>query len=201
MTENKIENDILEDETVKTFLGHYQKTKSKHTAINYEKGLRVFVNWLREREKNPKLSAREILEMRKEDITSTDFMKTRRFSDIFEEFHKDLQSEKYGLGINTASTYSKCAKAFFSFYNLPIKFSCGSKVTGSTFIPQPNDFKRMFACGDLREKVILSLGLDLAWRIGDFSEIRKKDIPDLTLECPIQIEKLTAKEKERFESL
>jgi hypothetical protein len=54
----------------------------------------------------------------------------------------------------------------------------------------------MYAIADLRAKLILSLGLDLAWRVNDFLELKKSDVPDLTQECPIPIQKSTAKETE-----
>jgi hypothetical protein len=54
----------------------------------------------------------------------------------------------------------------------------------------------MYSIADLRAKLILSLGLDLAWRVNDFLELKKSDIPDLTQECPIPIQKSTAKETE-----
>ncbi len=42
--------------------------------------------------------------------------------------------------------------------------------------------------------MILSLGLDLAWRVSDFAPLRKSDIPDLNQSTPMQLEKITQKE-------
>jgi hypothetical protein len=85
---------------------------------------------------------------------------------------------------------------FFSFCGEPIRLGLKTERTQKSYIPQIEEFQRMYAIADLRGKLILSLGLDLAWRVNDFLELKKSDIPDLTQECPIPIQKSTAKETE-----
>jgi hypothetical protein len=53
----------------------------------------------------------------------------------------------------------------------------------------------MFNVADLRARVILSMGLDLGWRIGDFVKIKKAMLPDLNQPTPIPFELITEKEQ------
>jgi hypothetical protein len=52
----------------------------------------------------------------------------------------------------------------------------------------------MFNCGNILDRVIISMALDLGWRIGDFVKIRKDMLPNLEQEPPIAIELITEKE-------
>jgi len=53
----------------------------------------------------------------------------------------------------------------------------------------------MFKVADnLRDKLIVSMGLTLAWRIGDFARIKRGDLPNLDQETPIPFEILSEKE-------
>lgn len=65
-----------------------------------------------------------------------------------------------------------------------------------TYIPKIEEFRAMFNIADLRERVILSMGLDLAWRVGDFIKLKVEDLPDLDQETPIALQKITEKENE-----
>jgi integrase len=170
------------------FLKYYIDTKSKNTAKSYKIGLQRFEKWFGK-------TANEILEERRADLESKDFMRMRRFNDLLEKFGKDMQ-QKENLSINTTRTLSIGVIQFFAYFGVPIKVSFKSIITKKTYIPDIADFRRMFNIADLKGKVIISLGLDLAWRISDFITLKKSDIPDLSLECPIQIEKTTFKEKE-----
>jgi hypothetical protein len=51
----------------------------------------------------------------------------------------------------------------------------------------------MFNVADLRGRVILSMGLDLGWRIGDFLKIEKDNLPDLNQETPLSMDAVTQK--------
>jgi integrase len=170
------------------FLKYYIDTKSKNTAKSYKIGLQRFEKWYGK-------TANDILEERRADLESKDFMRIRRFNDLLEKFGKDMQ-QKENLSINTTRTLSIGVIQFFAYFGVPIKVSFKSIITKKTYIPDIADFRRMFKIADLKGKVIISLGLDLAWRISDFIALKKSDIPDLSLECPIQIEKTTFKEKE-----
>ena len=52
----------------------------------------------------------------------------------------------------------------------------------------------MYTIANFRERVILSMATDLGLRIGDFLNIKKKDLPELTLEAPISFDVMTDKE-------
>jgi hypothetical protein len=182
------------------WLEHIESHGTKGTLQIYKSGFSRFELWLGE-------NSDRILEMRKADIDSKDPLRMRRFNDLIEKFHKDLlegrvhmndktteDSEKKAP--NTARTIANSVNQFFNFYAMPTKVSFPSTKTGKTAIPTVDEWRGLFNVADLRGKVALSLGLDLAWRIGDFANIKVKDLGDLTLECPVQIERLTAKEKE-----
>ena len=171
-----------------TFLDYIRTHKSKGTAKSYKCGFQRFEQWLGK-------NANEILEQRRKDMESRDPMKLRRFHDLIEQFHKEL-IEKQGKSPNTARTLSIGVVQFFNYWCVPVKVSFQTEMTRKTAIPEANDFRKMYTLADLRGKLVLSLGLDLAWRIGDVLSLCKEDIPDLDQECPIQIERITQKEKE-----
>lgn len=179
---------MTEQDAKETFLEYIRTHKSKGTAKSYKCGFQQFERWLGK-------SANEILEQRRKDMASTDPMKLRRFHDLLEQFHKEL-IEKEGKSPNTARTLSIGVVQFFNYWCVPVKVSFQTEITRKTAIPEANDFRKMFTLADLRGKVILSLGLDVAWRIGDVLSLRKSDIPDLEQECPIQVERITQKERE-----
>ena len=88
---------------------------------------------------------------------------------------------------------------FFRYFEMPITVEKGSNVsqtveTTSDFVPTIEQYRSM-NIGDLRSRVILSMGLDLSWRVSDFIEIRKTDLPDLNGETPLPFDKITEKEK------
>lgn len=179
---------MTEQDAKETFLEYIRTHKSKGTAKSYKCGFQQFERWLGK-------SSNEILEQRRKDMASTDPMKLRRFHDLLEQFHKEL-IEKQGKSPNTARTLSIGVVQFFNYWCVPVKVSFQTEMTRKTAIPEATDFRKMYGLADLRGKVILSLGLDVAWRIGDVLSLRKEDIPDLEQECPIQIERITQKEKE-----
>lgn len=104
---------------------------------------------------------------------------------------------KNGLSINSAKLYVSSITSFFAYCGESIKVE-GIKAEKKqvTYIPTIEELRRMYTIADLRGKVILSLGLDLGWRVGDFITIKKADIPDLNGECPLPIQKTTQKESE-----
>lgn len=65
-------------------------------------------------------------------------------------------------------------------------------VTTKDFVPTIQQYRDMFNVADLRGRVILSMGLDLGWRISDFLKI-EKDRLDLNQETPISMDAITQK--------
>jgi integrase len=70
-----------------------------------------------------------------------------------------------------------------------------SVLTEKSYPLTIEDIRKMFAVGDLRERVILALAKDLGIRIGDFVQIKKVDLPDLNQEPPIPFDIMTHKEE------
>ena len=54
--------------------------------------------------------------------------------------------------------------------------------------------RRMYAVANFRERVILCMATDLGLRVSDFLEIKKDDLPDLSIEAPISFHVMTGKE-------
>jgi integrase/uncharacterized coiled-coil protein SlyX len=186
------------DKDVKAiWLDNVRETKSKGTFKSYRNGFAKFEEYLGE-------SANAILEQRRKDMQSKDPLDTRRFNDLVNKFYEWLQKpihtigdkEKQSYGINTARTLGIAVAQFFSFWAVPVKVRFHTVKTGKTAFPTIDEWRKIWTIADLRGKTAISLGLDFAWRIGDFQAIKIADLGDLSQECPIQIEKLTEKEKE-----
>ena len=174
----------------KQFLDYIQNARSKSTYKMYRIGIKLFEEYYGK-------NADEILEERKQDVLSGDFQRTRRFAREMEKFYNWLVKEGYSE--NTARTNCQGILQFFRFYGFAVALEPHSKisrttVSSKTWIPSIEDLRKMFKIADLRAKVILSLGLDVAWRVNDFLQIKKNDI-DLTKKPPIPIEKITQKQK------
>lgn len=72
----------------------------------------------------------------------------------------------------------------FKYYGYLTNVSFPMVVTTKDFVPTIQQYRDIFNVGDLRARVILSMGLDLGWRISDFLKI-EKDCLDLNQETPI----------------
>ncbi len=172
------------------FLDYYKSARSKGTYKSYKRGLTLF-------EKYYGKSSDKALEERRQDIASKDFAQNQRFVREVEKFHSWLLDK--GYSINTSRTMCLGIMQLFRYYGVPIVLPPQSKVskttiTTKTHIPKIEELRRMFQVSDLRGRVILSMGLDLAWRIGDFLKLKKTDVPDLNQETPIKFEAITQKE-------
>jgi integrase len=176
---------------VEDFLNYVKETKSKNTWKEYRHGIEKFAEWFGK-------SPNEIMELRTQDWVSTDLHQKKRFVREIEKFHKSLIEK--GYTINSARTMCLGLMQLFRFYEMPVTISSGSdvsKTVASTkdFVPTPEQCREMFKMGDdLRSKIIISLGKDLGWRIGDFVKIRKEQLPNLEQEPPILFELITEKE-------
>jgi len=176
---------------VEDFLNDIKETKSKATYKEYKHGINKFAEWFG---KTPN----EILEMRKQDWISEDFHQKKRFMRELEKFHSALIKQEYS--INSARTLCLGIMQLFRFYEMPITIPSGSEVSKTVqstkdIVPTPQQYREMFkVASDLRAKLIISLGKDLAWRIGDFVKIKKEQVPNLEQEPPILFELITEKE-------
>jgi len=83
---------------------------------------------------------------------------------------------------------------------MPVTIPSGSDVSKTVvstkdYVPTAQQYREMFkVAGDLRAKLIVSMGLNLGWRIGDLVKIQKEQIPELELEAPIAFDLITEKE-------
>jgi len=177
--------------TVEDFLEYVKQTKSKHTFKEYRIGIKKFSEWFT---KPPN----EILEMRSQDWISGDMHRKKRFTRELEKYHKALL--KQGYAINTARNYCLGILQLFRYYEMPITIPTGSEIsktvlTTKDFVPKADQYRAMYKVADsLRDKLIISMGKDLGWRIGDFVKINKDMLPILDQDAPISFELITEKE-------
>jgi len=176
---------------VEDFLNYLKESKSKATYKEYKHGIEKFAEWF---QKTPN----EIMELRTQDWASIDLHQKKRFVREIEKFHKSLIER--GYSINSARTLCLGLMQLFRFYEMPVTIPSGSDVSKTVvstkdFVPTPEQNREMFkVASDLRSKLIVSLGKDLGWRIGDFVKIKKEQLPNLEEEAPLLIELITEKE-------
>jgi integrase len=175
---------------VEDFLDYVREAKSKATFKNYVQGLKKFVKWYG---KNPNT----ILKERFEDLQTTDQNKRKRFNREIEKFHRHLKRE--GKTQNTAVAYTEGIRALFRFFDMDIKdlpTEVTRKVTTvKDYVPTVQQYRDMFNCGNVLDRTIISMALDLAWRIGDFVSIKKDTLPNLEQQAPIPFSLITEKEE------
>lgn len=171
---------------------------NRNTKKEYRIGINKFCEWF---DKSPK----EILEMRKDDLTQRSGEnlieyrnRAARFEKEVEKFHGYLIEQGYST--NTARTLTLGIRQLFRFYQMPVRIRAGSKVsktvkTNKNFPLRIEHVRKMFEVADLRERVILGMATDLGLRISDFIKIKKKDLPSLDEETPIQFDVMTEKEE------
>jgi len=170
---------------------------SKGTKKVYKSGLKKFLEWYGK-------SAEEVLKERKDDLAQrpdedlvTYRNRASNYSKIIERFHAHLIDE--GYKINTAKSLTNGIRQLFRYYQMDIKVRSGSNLnrvvkTQRNFPLNIEHVRRMYTVADFRERVILSMATDLGLRIGDFLEIKKDDLPDLSLKPPISFHVMTDKE-------
>lgn len=171
---------------------------NKSTKKGYRYGLKKFIDWFGK-------SGEEILSHRKEDLTQRpqenliDYKnRAIRFEKEIEKFHGYLIDQ--GYSINSARNMTLGIRQLFRFYQMPMRMRAGSKVT-QTILTTKNfpltisHVRKMFNVGNLKERTILSLAVDMGLRISDFLQIRKSDLPPLDEEPPIAFTILTQKNK------
>ena len=169
------------------FLDYIKQTKSKNTYKEYKHGINAFSKWYG---KDPDT----VLEERREDVASGDFDRNMRFGREVDKFHASLIKE--GYSINSARTMTLGIKQLFKFYGFPVKTtSYDTVITTKDFVPTIEQYRAMFNVSDIQTRTIISMGLDLGWRIGDLLSLTKSDIPDLNQKTPIPFDLVTEKEK------
>jgi integrase len=183
------------------FIEYLEKSKSKSTVRIYKRGLELFSEYYGK-------SLDQILEERKQDLLSSDAKQRKRFVRELEMFHvwllkpihtiQNNPNEPYPL--NSASSYCDGIMQLFRFYEMPLTLPSGTDIrkrvlTTKDFVPTPQQYQAMFQVADnLKDKLMISMGKDLAWRIGDFIQQQKYQLPNLDQESPLSYDLLTTKE-------
>jgi len=125
-------------------------------------------------------------------------MNTRkRFNRELEKFHRHLKNEGYSQ--NSAVAYTEGLRQLFRFFDMDIK-NLPTEVTRKTttvkdYVPSVSEYRDMFNCGNILDRVIISTALDLGWRVGDFAKVRKDMLPNLEKEAPLAFDLVTQKEE------
>jgi len=189
------------DNVVEKFLG----SVGLSTMRNYRRGLTLFSEWY-------KKPIETILEERKEDLTPRPNeslieakQRATRFEKLIEDFHKWLitpQPDRESYEINTARTYCLGILQIFRYYEMGLTLRTQSPINVTVisvgdFVLMPQHVKAMFhVAKDLRSKLLVSIGNDLGWRIGDVIGIQKSELPNLDAQAPIEWVRITTKEKQ-----
>jgi integrase len=184
---------------VEEYLEHVKTRKSINLYRLNRRGLELFFQWIQK-------DANEVIEDAQKRAQMESFKDRNYYGFKIEEFYKWLttaQTDRPAFGHNTGRVYCGAVKSFFAFYNIVNLEVSGdiTQVTGDQYcyVPKIPEFQKMFAVGDLRAKVVVSLGLDLGWRPEDFLEVKKNEI-DLNATEPQPIGRITQKEKEEAHS-
>jgi len=175
---------------VEEFLDYVREAKSKATFKNYTTGLKKFIQWYGK-------TGNEILKERFEDLKSTEQQRRKRFNREIEKFHRHLKN--IGHPQNTAVAYTEGIRQLLRYFDMDIK-NLPSEVTRKTttvkdYVPSVSEYRDMFNSGNILDRTIISMALDLAWRIGDFVKIRKDTLPNLDQQTPIPFDLITEKEE------
>jgi integrase len=168
------------------------------TRKGYRFGINKFVEWFGK-------SAEEALAMRQEDLTQRQGEnlveyrnRAARFEKEIERFHSYLIEN--GYSINSARNMTLGVRQLFRYYQMPVTIRSGSKVsqtvkTTKNFPLTIEHVRKMFQVANLKERMVLTLAVDIGLRISDFLAIKKTDLPPIDAEPPITFTMLTQKEK------
>lgn len=180
--------------SVQTFL---DSVTNSNTKKEYRHGVKKFCEWFGK-------SAEEVLAQRQDDLTQKSGEnlieyknRASRFEREIEKFHSFLLTQ--GCTLNTARNMTIGIRQLFRFYQMPVMLRTGSKATktvktNKNFPLSIEHVRQMYAVGDLRERMVLSMATDLGLRIGDFLKLKKSDLPLLDSETPISFDVMTDKE-------
>lgn len=129
----------MESVKAKLFIEHVKKTKAKNTIKSYMGSITKFIEF-------EKKTLDQILEERRQDIASGDFMRSMHFSRELEAFHKNLSDR--GFTINSARNYCIGIKQFFKFYGFPLQNLSQeiskTVLTTKDFVPTIQEYRNMF---------------------------------------------------------
>jgi len=183
---------------------------SKGTKKSYRRGLELFLEFYRK-------DVDTILAERKDDLTPRPNEnlvdaknRASRYENLLEEFHAWLMKPIHTInkkpnqayGINTARTSTLGLLQIFRYYNMGLTLRNGSPISQTVistgdFVLMSEHVRAMFhTAKDLRSKLLVSLGNDVGWRIGDILSILRSELPNLEQEAPIEWIRITIKQKQ-----
>lgn len=183
---------------------------SKGTKKSYRRGLELFIEFYGK-------DVDTILAERKDDLTPRPNEnlvdaknRASRYENLLEEFHAWMgkpihtinKEPNQAYGINTRRTSTLGLLQIFRYYNMGLTLRNGSPISQTVistgdFVLMPEHVRAMFhVAKDLRSKLLVSMGNDLGWRIGDVLSILRSELPNLEQETPIEWTRITAKEKQ-----
>ena len=183
---------------------------SKGTMKSYRRGLELFIEFYGK-------DADTILAERKDDLTPRPNEnlvdaknRASRYENLLEEFHAWMgkpihtinKKPNQAYGINTRRTSTLGLLQIFRYYNMGLTLRNGSPISQTVistgdFVLMPEHVRAMFhVAKDLRSKLLVSLGNDVGWRIGDVLSILRSELPNLEQEPPIEWVRVTTKEKQ-----
>jgi integrase len=183
---------------------------SKGTKKSYRRGLELFIEFYGK-------DVDTILAERKDDLTPRPNEnlvdaknRASRYENLLEEFHAWMgkpihtinKEPNQAYGINTRRTSTLGLLQIFRYYNMGLTLRNGSPISQTVistgdFALMPEHVRAMFhVAKDLRSKLLVSMGNDLGWRIGDVLSILRSELPNLEQETPIEWTRITAKEKQ-----
>jgi len=183
--------------SMEAFLDSYSR---KSTMRMYRRGLQLFSEWYQK-------DIETILQERKDDLTPRpneslvdSKQRADRFERKLEDFHKWTLERGYKL--NSARTLCLGLMQLFRYYSMGIILRVGSPIAQTEiktddFILLPEHVRAMFhVAKDLRSKLLISIGNDLGWRIGDVISIQRNELPNVKQTPPIQWLRITRKERQ-----
>lgn len=203
----KIEN---REKTTAKPMEKFLDSLSKGTMKSYRRGLELFVEFYGE-------DVDTILAERKDDLTPRPNEnlvdaknRASRYENLLEEFHAWLmkpihtinKKSNQAYGINTARTSTLGLLQIFRYYNMGLVLRNGSPISQTVistgdFVLMPEHVRAMFhVAKDLRSKLLVSLGNDVGWRIGDVLSVLRSELPNLEQEPPFEWIRITTKEKQ-----
>jgi len=183
---------------------------SKGTMKSYRRGLELFIDFYGK-------DVDTILAERKDDLTPRPNEnlvdaknRASRYENLLEEFHAWMgkpihtinKKPNQAYGINTRRTSTLGLLQIFRYYNMGLVLRNGSPISQTVistgdFVLMPEHVRAMFhVAKDLRSKLLISLGNDCGWRIGDVLSILRSELPNLEQEPPIEWVRITTKEKQ-----
>jgi integrase len=191
MSEDLLNGDEALNEWLSSLEGRY-KQKCRSAFLKFMEFLKEKTGW-------KEISGDIILSKHAENRKSEEKKTKYFFDDLIPVFILWLQSK--GLSHNSAVVQASPVKSFFKYHREPLQVQGRMKFveTRKRFHAYTKDeLTRMVQVGDLEEKVVIMLGVQLGIRVGDFVSLKRRPIQeafkDANGEFPLEFQIETEKE-------